>query len=85
MLDPLPEPVQRYMRWTEVVGKPWIRTAHIRQEGVFRLAADKPWMSMRAEQVFTVDPPGFVWQARFKMFGLPLFSPPPISPTLPNR
>lgn len=74
MLEPLPEPVQRYMRWTGVVGKPWIRTAHIRQEGVFRLAADKPWMPMRAEQVFTVDPPGFVWHARFKMFGLPLFS-----------
>lgn len=74
MLDPLPEPVQRYMRWTGVVGKPWIRTARIRQEGVFRLGADKPWMPMRAEQEFYVDPPGFVWRARFKMFGLPLFS-----------
>lgn len=74
MLDPLPEPVQRYMRWTGVVGKPWIRTAHVRQEGVFRLGADKPWMPMRAEQEFTIEPPGFVWRARFKMFGLPLFS-----------
>lgn len=74
MLDALPEPVQRYMHWTGVVGKPWIHTALIRQEGVFRLAADKPWMPMRAEQAFTVDPPGFRWRARFKMFGLPLFS-----------
>lgn len=73
-LAPLPEPVQRYMRWTGVVGKPWIHTARVRQEGVFRLAADKPWMPMRAEQHFTTDPLGMVWRARFKMFGLPLFS-----------
>jgi hypothetical protein len=74
MLDHLPEPVQRYMRWTGVVGKPWIRTARVRQDGRFRLAADRPWMSMKAEQVFTTDPPAMVWRARFKMFGLPLFS-----------
>lgn len=73
-LDPLPEPVQRYLRWTGVVGRPWIRTAHVRQDGRFRLGADKPWMPMQAEQVFIVDPPGFEWRARFKMFGLPLLS-----------
>ena len=73
-LDPLPAPVQRYMRWTGVVGQPWIRTAHVRQEGRFRLGADKPWMPMQAEQVFSVDPPGFVWRARVKMYGLPLLS-----------
>ena len=72
MLDGLPEPVQRYMRWTGVVGKPWTRTAYVRQSGRFRQGFDKPWMPMAAEQVFTVDPPGMVWQARFKMFGLPL-------------
>jgi hypothetical protein len=70
----LPGPVQRYMRWTGVIGKPWIRTARVRQEGRFRLGADRPWMPMRAEQVFTTEPLGMVWRARFKMFGLPLFS-----------
>ena len=74
MLGHLPEPVQRYMRWTGVVGQPWIRTARVRQEGRFRLGADKPWMPMRAEQDYTVEPPGMQWRARFKMFGLPLFS-----------
>ena len=73
MLVRLPDPVQRYMNWTGVVGKPWIRTAYVRQEGRFRMAADKPWMPMKAEQVFTIDPPGMEWRARFKMFGLPLF------------
>ena len=74
MLEHLPEPVQRYMRWTGVIGRPWIRTARVRQVGKFLLAADKPWMPMTAEQLFTTDPPGMEWRARFKMYGLPLFS-----------
>jgi hypothetical protein len=74
MLAHLPEPVRRYMRWTGVIGKEWIRTAYVQQEGKFRLAADKPWMPMKAEQRYVTDPPGMAWRARFKMFGLPLFS-----------
>jgi hypothetical protein len=74
MLIHLPAPAQRYLRWTGAIGQEWTRTACIKQEGQFRLGADRPWMPMKAEQVFTTDPPGFVWQARFKMFGLPLFS-----------
>jgi hypothetical protein len=72
MLSDLPVPVQRYMEWSGVVGKPWIHTARIKQAGRFRQGFDKPWMPMSAEQVFTVEPPGMVWNARFKMFGLPL-------------
>ncbi len=72
MLAGLPEPVQRYMNWTGVVGRPWIRTAYVKQSGRFRQGFDKPWMPMAAEQVYTIDPPGMLWQARFKMFGLPL-------------
>jgi len=71
-LDGLPAPVRRYMEWTGVVGKPWIHTAWVRQEGRFRQGFDKPWMPMKAEQVFTINPLGMVWQARFWMFGLPL-------------
>lgn len=71
-LEGLPAPVRRYMEWTGVVGKPWIRTAYIRQSGHFRQGRDKPWMPMTAEQVFSVDPPGMVWKASFKMYGLPL-------------
>lgn len=60
------------MRWTGVIGKPWLHTAYVRQAGRFRTGIDKPWMPMAAEQIFTVDPPGMVWKARFRMFGLPL-------------
>lgn len=71
-LEGLPAPVRRYMEWTGVVGAPWIRTAAVRQSGRFRMGLDQPWMPMSAEQVFTVDPPSMVWNARFKLFGLPL-------------
>jgi hypothetical protein len=74
MLQNLPEPVQRYMNYTGVVGKPWINTVRLKYAGQFRLAADRPWMPIRAEQFYTTNPPGFVWQARLKMAGLWLVS-----------
>lgn len=72
LLDPLPDPVRRYLHWTGVVGQPWIHTAHIRQSGRFRQSNEQSWMPLTAEQVFTTNPPGMVWNATFKKFGLPL-------------
>lgn len=74
MLTDLPAPVQRYMRWTGLLGQPWLHSARVFQDGRFRLSADRGWMPMTAEQTFTTNPPGFQWNARFKMFGLPLLS-----------
>lgn len=74
MLKDLPEPAQRYLNYTGIVGKPWIDTVRIKYAGVFRLAADKPWMPIRAEQVYTTNPPEFHWKARLKMMGLWIFS-----------
>ena len=70
----LPAPVQRYMNYTGVVGKPWIDTVSLKYTGQFRLGIDKPWMSMRVDQVYRINPPGFQWKANFKMFGFPLMS-----------
>ena len=70
MLRHLPEPAQRYLNYTGVVGKPWTDTVRIKYTGWFRLAADKPWLPIQAEQVYTTNPPAFQWRARFKMFGL---------------
>jgi hypothetical protein len=74
MLDGLPEPVQRYMNYTGVIGKPWIDTVCLEQSGRFRLGADRPWMPMKARQTYTTNPPGYEWKARFKPFGLPVLS-----------
>jgi hypothetical protein len=70
MLKNLPEPAQRYLNYAGIVGKPWIDTVRLKYEGIFRLGADKPWLPIKAEQVYTTNPPGFHWKARFKMFGL---------------
>ncbi len=70
MLKNLPEPAQRYLNYTGVVGQPWINTVRIKYTGTFRLGADKPWLPIKAEQFYTTNPPGFHWKARLKMFGL---------------
>lgn len=72
MIHELPEPVQRYMRYTGVIGKPWIENVCLKQTGRFRQAADQPWMAMKAEQSYTTDPAGFLWDATFRMAGVPL-------------
>lgn len=72
MLENLPEPVQRYMNFTDVLGKPWINNVVLRQSGKFRMGFERPWMPMRAVQRFVTDPPSFVWNARFRVGGIPL-------------
>jgi hypothetical protein len=72
MLDGLPDPVQRYLTYTGVVGQPWIDTVRLEQTGRFRQGPDRPWMPMTAQQHYTTDPPAFVWNARFRIAGLPL-------------
>jgi hypothetical protein len=72
MLQDLPEVVQRYLNYTEIIGKPQIDTVYLRQTGKFRQGLDRPWMPMSAEQWYTTNPPGFLWKAQFKLAGLPL-------------
>ncbi|NIS82179.1 MAG: hypothetical protein GTO14_18675, partial [Anaerolineales bacterium] len=67
MLQNLPQTVQRYMTYTNVVGKPWIHTVRLKQAGKFRQGPDRPWMPVTAEQRYTTNPPSFVWNARFKL------------------
>jgi hypothetical protein len=72
ILSNLPEPVQRYMHYSGVVGHPWIQSVRLTQVGKFRQGADRPWMDFSAVEFYTTDPPGFRWEAKFKMFGIPL-------------
>jgi hypothetical protein len=70
----LPEPVQRWLRWTQVAGKPYPTTVRLRQVGRFRRAEGGRWMPFTAEEHFTTDPPGFVWSTRMRMKPLPFVS-----------
>lgn len=73
-LDHLPTPVQRFMRFSRVVGTPWIKTVRLRYSGHFRMSPQKPWMPISVTQLYTTQPPTFLWKARFRMFGLPLMN-----------
>ncbi len=72
MLADLPDPVQRYMAYSNVIGKPWTRTVRLKQVGRFRQGADKGWMPMSARQYYWTKPPAFIWKATLKVAGLPL-------------
>lgn len=66
----LPEPVQRYLRYTGVIGKEKIKAVRLRQRGYIRQKPDQSWMPFEAEQYYTTDPPAFVWTASLKAFPL---------------
>lgn len=72
MLQKLPDPVKRYLVYSGVVGKPIVQTVRIKQVGKIRKDAKQPWMNFEAKQYYSVSPPGFVWIAYMKVFGLPL-------------
>ena len=63
----LTEPVQRWLHYAQIVGTERLVAVRLKQEGEFRLGEDRGWMPFTAEQYFTVDPPGFIWSARFDM------------------
>ena len=72
MIAHLPEPVQRYLAYTGVVGKPMVHSIRLRQKGRLRTTPQQPWLELTAEEYYTVSPPGFIWYAQAKMAGLPL-------------
>ncbi len=62
----LPEPVQRWLRFSGVVGKERPTTVRLKQEGELRLG-ERGWFPFTAEEYYTTDPPGFVWTVKVEM------------------
>jgi len=67
-LTGLPEPVQRYLRYTQVIGKETIRAVRLKQKGFFRTKENQRWMPLVAEQYFTTTPPAFLWYGTIRPF-----------------
>jgi Family of unknown function (DUF6544) len=72
MLAALPESAQRYLRYTGVVGRPMVDTVRIRQACTIRPAPDGIAFPLVAEQWYSVDPPGFLWDATVPVAGIPV-------------
>jgi len=62
----LPEPVQRWLPRSQVIGKERPVSIRLQQEGLFSRDG-QTWMPYMAEQYYTTDPPGFVWAATMQM------------------
>lgn len=72
MLQKLPDPVKRYLLYAGVVGRPIVQTVRLKQVGRIRKDTKQPWMNFDAKQYYSVNPPGFVWVAYMRIFGLPI-------------
>jgi hypothetical protein len=65
-LEGLPLCVQKWLESSQVIGKERTRAVRLKQKGLLRTKEGQPWMPTEAEQYFTIDKPGFVWQAKIK-------------------
>ncbi|MEN8614798.1 DUF6544 family protein [Dehalogenimonas sp. THU2] len=61
----LPPPVQRYLKKVVKEGTPYISTAHLKQSGKIRF--NNRWINLSANQYYTVEPTGFIWNAKMKL------------------
>ena len=72
MLAGLPEPAQRYLRYAGVVGRPLVDTVRVRQACRMRPAPNGASFPLVAEQWYSVEPPGFIWDATVPVAGIPV-------------
>ena len=72
MLAALPEPAQRYLRYAGVVGRPMVDTVRVRQVCRMRPAPDGFSFPLVAEQWYSVEPPGFIWDATVPIASVPV-------------
>ena len=70
-LAPLPDPVQRYLRATGMVGQPRIRNYRVRMRGRIRSGPDARWMPFEVDQQSFADRPTRLFWMRATMMGVP--------------
>lgn len=62
----LPEPVQRWLTFSGIVGKEKAQTVRLKQEGKFRQTPEQKWLPFSAEEYYTTPTPAFIWYARIQ-------------------
>lgn len=70
----LPHSVQKWLRQSNVIGKSKAKTVHLFQSGQMKIKTDGNWLSVRAEQWFRTDKPGFIWNAEVRAGSIVQFS-----------
>ena len=69
-VEGLPVPVQRGLRRAGVIDREVPGAVKVVQEGQIRTGADGRWLRFTAEEDYTLDPPGFVWNASLLLAGV---------------
>ncbi|MFH1197877.1 MAG: DUF6544 family protein [bacterium] len=64
----LPEPVKKWLRISNVIGKERVLSVRLKQKGVFKMKVDADWTPFTSEQYYTTKEPAFIWFAELKMF-----------------
>jgi hypothetical protein len=60
----LPQPVQKWMKQSGVIGRMKPQTVHLFQSGQMKLSPKDKWMSFNAEQWVKLEQPGFIWSTK---------------------
>lgn len=60
----LPGTVQRYLRYTGIIGKEKVNTVRLRQTGALRQTPEDPWKEIEAVEYYSVNPPAYAWMGQ---------------------
>lgn len=71
-IKPLPEPVQKYIRYSNAIGKEKVRNFRVTFDGLFKADPIKDWGSMNAVQYTDVNNSTRLFFMKMKMFGIPV-------------
>lgn len=68
-LRDLPFILQRYLKYSVKNGTKKPEFVRFKMKGEYKLKLDSEWMPITAEEYYSVNNPGFVWNAKLKFFG----------------
>ncbi len=63
----VPPLVQKYLRYSGVIGKERVHTVRLKQQGKFKRKPGTDWLPLAAKQYYNCDSIGFVWVGKIKM------------------
>lgn len=70
-IQPLPEPVQKYLVYVGAVGKPKIQNVKVVFKGNMKRSIKSQWMAIKSQQYNFFNEPSRFFYIKAKMFGIP--------------
>ena len=68
MIHNLPSPVKLYFRNVLSPGQPIVKEVSLTHDGKFKTSLDANWISIKGNQYFTTQEPGFLWVGKTALF-----------------